>query len=174
VYLWLPIATVLPSPSQGVPAMRTLVLSVLLLAPAVAAAGPKPEAPPVPMVVIIEQQKQIRADDQAQRGRYRELPTGERVELLSKQLELLSLIEDKASSQDLSAHEQVEVFNRLEWIEAKINGTEEERTICYRERILGSQRVTRICHTVAEQRAERERARQKLDHRPRQLGTAEL
>ena len=157
--------------------MRTLVLSALLLAPALAAAGPKPEvppAPPVPMVAIIEQQKQIRADDQAQRGRYRELPTGERVELLTKQLELLSMIEDKATSEDLNAHEQVEVFNRLEWIEAKINGTEDERTICHRERILGSQRVTRVCHTVAEQRAERERARQKLDHRPRQLGTSEL
>lgn len=153
--------------------MRWLVMSSLLLAGSAAVAGERAVAP-LPILAIVEQQKQIRADDIARRGRYGQLPLATRAELMSKQVEILSLVEDKASTADLSRREQVEVFNRLEWIEATVNDTEEERVICRMERTLGSNRMVRTCRTVADLRKEKERANRDLDRRPRQVGGQEI
>lgn len=155
--------------------MRSLAIGTLLLAvPAVAARERAPAPPPLPIVAIVEQQKQIRADDIARRGRYGQLPMATRAELMTKQVEILSLVEDKASTAELSRREQVEVFNRLEWIEATVNDTEDERMICRIERTLGSNRMVRTCRTVADERKEKERAGRSLDRRPRQVGGREI
>lgn len=155
--------------------MRSLAIGTLLLAvPAAAARERAPAPPPLPIVAIVEQQKQIRADDIARRGRYGQLPLATRAELMTKQVEILSLVEDKASTAELSRREQVEVFNRLEWIEATVNDTEDERMICRIERTLGSNRMVRTCRTVADERKEKERAGRSLDRRPRQVGGREI
>ena len=155
--------------------MRSLAIGTLLLTASAATAGEQAQRPPpLPILAIVEQQKQIRADDVARRGRYGQLPLATRAELLSKQVEVLSLIEDKASSADLSRREQVEVFNRLEWIEATVNDTEEERMICRIERTLGSNRMVRTCRTVADERKAKESAGRNLDRRPRQVGGQEI
>lgn len=155
--------------------MRSLAIGTLLLAvPAAAARERAPAPPPLPIVAIVEQQKQIRADDIARRGRYGQLPLATRAELMTKQVEILSLVEDKASTAELSRREQVEVFNRLEWIEATVNDAEEERVICRIERTLGSNRMVRTCRTVADERKEKESAGRSLDRRPRQVGGQEI
>ncbi|UHQ23647.1 hypothetical protein LVB77_02705 [Lysobacter sp. 5GHs7-4] len=155
--------------------MRSLAIGTLLLAVPAAAARERASAPPpLPIVAIVEQQKQIRADDIARRGRYGQLPLATRAELMTKQVEILSLVEDKASTAELSRREQVEVFNRLEWIEATVNDTEDERMICRIERTLGSNRMVRTCRTVADERKEKERAGRSLDRRPRQVGGREI
>lgn len=156
--------------------MRALAIWTLLWAASTAVAGEQAQRtpPPLPILAIVEQQKQIRADDVARRGRYGQLPLATRAELLSKQVEILSLVEDKASTADLSRREQVEVFNRLEWIEATVNDTEEERMICRIERTLGSNRMVRTCRTVADERKDKERANRDLDRRPRQVGGQEI
>lgn len=155
--------------------MRSLAMWTLLLTVSVVAARERaPAPPPLPILAIVEQQKQIRADDIARRGRYGQLPLATRAELMNKQVEVLSLVEDKASTADLSRREQVEVFNRLEWIEATVNDTEDERMICRIERTLGSNRMVRTCRTVADERKDKERAGRSLDRRPRQVGGQEI
>ncbi|MEG3792295.1 hypothetical protein V1318_19415 [Lysobacter sp. CCNWLW3] len=144
--------------------MRCLLLGLLLLTSAAAAAAEGAARPPLAISAITSQQKQIREDVIAQRGRYKDMPAATRVDLLSKQAEVLAMVEGKTSSSDLSEHEQVEVFNRLEWIEAAINNAEDERMVCRREKALGSTRLTRVCRTVAQERAAREAARDELDH----------
>ena len=119
--------------------------------------------PPLAISSITTQQQQIREDVIAQRGRYKDMPSATRVDLLSKQAEVLAMVEGKATSSELSAHDQVEVFNRLEWIEAAINNAEDERMVCKREKTLGSTRLTRVCRTVAQDRAAREAAREQLE-----------
>ena len=53
-------------------------------------------------------------------------------------------------------------FNTLEWIEAAINDSDDDRLVCRRERRIGSNRMTRVCKTVAQIEFERERARSQL------------
>lgn len=144
--------------------MRCLILGVLLLASMAAHADDVAGRPPLQISAITTQQKQIRDDAIAQRGRYKDMPAATRVDLLSKQAELLAMIEGKTTSADLSPQEQVEVFNRLEWIEAAINNAEDERMVCKREKTIGSTRLTRVCRTVAQEREAREAARRALDH----------
>ncbi|KRA16822.1 MULTISPECIES: hypothetical protein [unclassified Lysobacter] len=119
--------------------------------------------PPLAISAITAQQKQIHDDVIAQRGRYKDMPASTRSELLSKQAEVLAMIEGKNSSGDLSQEQQVQVFNRLEWIEAAINNAEDERMVCKREKTIGSTRITRVCRTVAQEREAREAARDELD-----------
>lgn len=105
------------------------------------------------------QQTQIRADVQAAKGRYAEMPADKRQALLAKQSELLKLIEGKQNDDQLTRSEQMQAFNTLEWIEATINNAEDERMICTRERPTGSNRTQSVCKTVAQRREDKERAR---------------
>ncbi|WP_157489601.1 hypothetical protein [Lysobacter sp. Root916] len=143
--------------------MRGLIFAAVLLASTAAAASDVAPRPPLAISAITAQQKQIHDDVIAQRGRYKDMPASTRSELLSKQAEVLAMIEGKNSSGDLSQEQQVQVFNRLEWIEAAINNAEDERMVCKREKTIGSTRITRVCRTVAQEREAREAARDELD-----------
>lgn len=143
--------------------MRGLIFAAVLLASTAAAASDVAPRPPLAISAITAQQKQIHDDVIAQRGRYKDMPASTRSELLSKQAEVLAMIEGKSSSSDLSQEQQVQVFNRLEWIEAAINNAEDERMVCKREKTIGSTRITRVCRTVAQEREAREAARDELD-----------
>ena len=68
----------------------------------------------------------------------------------------------KTTTDELSPFQQTEAFNTLEWIEAAINNAEDERLVCHREKTLGSNRVTRVCRTVEEERIVKERAKEQL------------
>jgi hypothetical protein len=110
------------------------------------------------------QQAGIHADATARRGVYKDMPASKRADLLVRQAGLLRLLEGKKTADDLSEVQRVDVFNRLEWIEAAINGTDDERMICHREKTIGSSRVVRVCRTVQEERRMKETARDRMDH----------
>lgn len=111
---------------------------------------------------IIAQQQQIRADVVAAKGRYGALPASKREQLLSKQETLLSMLEGKQTTADLSEAQRIEAFNTLEWIESAINDEDQERMVCIREKTIGSNRVTRTCRTESQWAEARERAREQL------------
>lgn len=113
---------------------------------------------------IRSQQSEIRAAVQAANGRYKDMPTHTRGELLAKQRQLFHLMEGKQSTQDLNEDQKTEVFNALEWIEAAINSADDERMVCERRQVLGSNRKERVCRTAAQIRAERESARERLQN----------
>ncbi|WP_157489600.1 MULTISPECIES: hypothetical protein [unclassified Lysobacter] len=114
---------------------------------------------------IRSQQAEIRSGVEARTGRYKDLSADTRSQLLNKQGEVLRLLDGKQSTNDLNEAQKTEVFNALEWIEAAINQTDDERMVCERRPILGSTRKERVCKTVAQMREERDAARNRMDAR---------
>lgn len=142
--------------------MRTLAFAALLFTVSnIQAAGTSGK--PLAIAAITAQQAQIRSDVLAGEGRYRDMPTRTRNELLDRQTRLLRMLDGKISSDDLSQDQRMEAFNTLEWIEAAINNAEDERMICKREKTLGSNMDKRVCKTVAQRREEQEAARRSID-----------
>ena len=114
---------------------------------------------------IRTQQTEIRDGVEARTGRYKDLSTSQRNELLSKQARMLQTIEGKHSTEELNAQQKTEVFNTLEWIEAVVNNDDDERLVCERRPVLGSTRKERVCKTATQWREEREAARNMMDSR---------
>lgn len=143
-------------------AMMALMLGGLLAAPMAFASADRNT---LQAESIRSQQAQIRSGVEARTGRYKDLSADTRSQLLSKQGEVLRLLEGKQTTDDLNEAQKTEVFNALEWIEAAINRTDDERLVCERRQILGSTRKERVCKTVAQMREERDAARNRMDVR---------
>ena len=144
--------------------MRFVLCAALALA-SFGACADSAVVPPMDVAAIMAQQKEIQADIISERGRYKDLPADTRMELLSRQAAMLSLLQGKSSATELSADERTKVFNTLEWMETAINQeSDDDRLVCRREKPLGSTRTTRICRTVAQEREAKERARQELEN----------
>lgn len=142
--------------------MRAFVVAILLFPCFVAMAANGSEPKPLEISEIVEQQNQIRADVTAGKGRYASMSRAERTGLLAKQAELMTIIADKESVDELTDTQRMEAFNKLEWIQAAINDEEADRLVCRREKTIGSQRVTRVCRTAEAERQYREEARQRM------------
>jgi hypothetical protein len=112
---------------------------------------------------IRAQQKEIRTAALTGTGIYARLTASERDGLLAKQDRLLALIDGKKAADDLNEADRIEAFNALEWIEAAINPKDDEGMVCHRERKVGSNRITQVCRTAADDKRLREEARQRMD-----------
>jgi len=145
--------------------MRNFVFSALLVVVAAGSTAHAMDRKPLAIAAITAQQAQIREDVIGQKGRYKDMPSSKRVDLLAKQVGLLSMLEGKTSTDDLTETQRIEAFNTLEWIEAAINGAEDERMICHREKTIGSTRINRVCRTVEEDRRLKEEARERMERR---------
>jgi hypothetical protein len=143
--------------------MRSLFFTCLCVASFAAVAAGADTRKPLEVATVVSQQKQIRDDLMIRKGRYKDMPDSTRVELLSKQAELLTMLEGKRTAADLSEEQQMQAFNTLEWIEAAINNADDERVICRREKVLGSTRTTRVCRTAEYERRAREKARESME-----------
>lgn len=143
-------------------AMMALMLGGLLAAPLAFASVDRNV---LQVESIRSQQAEIRSGVEARTGRYKDLSADTRSQLLNKQGEVLRLLDGKQSTDDLNEAQKTEVFNALEWIEAAINQTDDERMVCERRPILGSTRKERVCKTVAQMRQERDSARNRMDAR---------
>lgn len=105
---------------------------------------------------IRAQQLQLRAEAGDPKGRFKDLNDRRRVELARHQTLVLDLLEGAERTTDLSAEDQMAVFNSLEAIEAILNSAEDDRMICERSKPVGSNRPKVVCLTVAERRAQKE------------------
>ena len=143
-----------------------LALIVVAATPAAALAN---EAKALQFDDIRSQQLEIRTGVEARSGRYKDMDSKTREELLRRQSVVLSTIEGKEVPDDLSADQRTQVFNDLEWIEAAINRAKDEALICEYRKTIGSNRKTRVCATAGQMREERERAREELDRTDPQM-----
>lgn len=109
------------------------------------------------------QQQQIRTDLMASKGRYADMPSAKRDQIIAKQDSLFRLMEGKQAEEELSDDQHMEMINTLQWIQAAVNDAEDERVICKNVKTTGSQMPKRVCKTVAQIRVERENARKNLD-----------
>lgn len=126
------------------------------------------------VAAITAQQVEIRAGVEAGTGRYKDMPTRTKQELLSRQTDVLAAVDGKATVDELSESQRLQVFNDLEWIEAAINNAESDRMVCTREKTLGSNRKQRVCKTVRQMEAEREHARNNISRGCGAAGLCEL
>jgi len=144
---------------------KALLLVLALAAPAMGSASGKV----LQFDDIRTQQAEIREGVTAHSGRYKNLSQSTRTELLVRQAEVLALIKGKQIPDDLSQEQRTEVFNHLEWIEAAINDSQDERLICEQRKTIGSNRRQRVCRTAAQIREDHDRARQELDRADPQM-----
>lgn len=139
---------------------KSLILVLALAVPAFASA----EA--LQLDAIRAQQATIRAGVEAHNsGRYKELSADTRTELLSRQATMLELINGKQSASDLTEEQRADVTATLAWIDSKLKEADDDRMVCERRAILGSNRKERVCMTAAQMRAQREATRANLDRR---------
>jgi len=135
----------------------------LLLVAGMFASGAMAAAAPLELNQIRTQQQQIRSEVIAGTGRYKDMPANTKTELLSKQDQLLKMIGDKQDPDELSPDQRMQAFNTLEWIEATINRTEDERMVCTHEKRTGSNRTTTVCKTERQIKEDRDRARRQME-----------
>lgn len=146
-------------------------LTKFILAIGIASGGPVIAADgPVDLAPIVVQQEQLREELLASPDSFPGLSRSERGELLERQTQLLTLLEGKSTADELGEKERVEAFNSLEWIKSRLADAREARLVCTRERMIGSQRVTRVCRTEAEMEQERANSRDFHDRAARKPG----
>ncbi|GAB3373777.1 hypothetical protein GCM10027431_25830 [Lysobacter rhizosphaerae] len=140
-------------------AMMALALIITVSAPAAFAIDSKT----VQFEAVRTQQAEIRAGVEAKSGLYKDMEPRTRSELLQRQTEVLSLIEGKQVPDELNPDQRIKLFNDLEWIEAAINRTADERLICEYSKTIGSNRRTKTCRTAAQVREDHERSKENFE-----------
>ena len=138
---------------------------VVVLAAAFALPAWSEQRTPLDFDEVRVQQLQIRADIMASQGRYADMPASKRDQIVAKQDSLLKLIDGKHTESELSDRQLLETINSLEWIQAAINDTEDERVVCKSVKLTGSHVSKKVCKTVAQMREEREDARNSIERR---------
>ena len=114
---------------------------------------------------IRNQQAEIRDSVESRKAPYDGLSDAQRSELLSKQSRMLNMLDGKRSTDDLNEQQKTEVFNTLEWIKSVANNSGDERMVCERRTVLGSNRKERVCNTAAQWSEEREASQRAMDSR---------
>lgn len=138
--------------------MRAFRLSLILIAALCAApVAVAQEAKSFDAAAVLVQQRQIRSDIDAGSGAYGRLPADLRREVVKRQDALFQLLEGRSYEQ-LDESQRAQVSDDLAWIEAAPKQSAEERVVCERVKSMGSNRVERVCRTVAQRRADRDRA----------------
>ena len=90
------------------------------------------------LATLRAEQLELRPQIEAGKGRYATVPKPQRERLLSRQAELLALLEGKQDAASLSADEQVAVRNALEALVAAEKDADDSRLVCKRSRSIGS------------------------------------
>ena len=103
---------------------------------------------------IVEQQQTLREDIQKQAGAFKDLDKADRDELLNRQARVLELLAGRQSLAELETADRGFVASELAWIDGAVRRAEDDRIV--------SNRSERICTTAAQQRRQREQAREQL------------
>jgi hypothetical protein len=119
-------------------------------------------ASPPTLQQIVTQQTQLRGQISAKRGAFKDMSEGDRERLLKQQQRLLDLLEGRQSIEELRTEERVEVFNHLQSVSAAVTKAEDERKICERSRLVGTNRFTVVCMTAKQKREHQEGAQRSL------------
>jgi hypothetical protein len=137
---------------------RSVVALVLLLAASSAIASVDSQT--LKLEEIREQQGKLQVELRAGKGAFKEMSEGDRSALLAKQDRLLFLLQGKQTSEDLNQDDRLEVFNILEQIKSAVAQAEDDRKVCNRIKLIGSNRPQIVCMTAKQAREQREKAQE--------------
>lgn len=82
--------------------------------------------------------------------------------LVVKQLDRLQEIYDKRGNKPASSRQEVAIVNATSEINALLTGNEDERVVCEQVKKIGSNRVERVCQTVAQRKAAQDEGKKTL------------
>ena len=91
-------------------------------------------------------------------GIYRSLGAAEKQAILEQQQVIYRALDGKDSISMLNESQKVEIANALESINALVSAAEDNRKVCERVKVLGSNRPQSVCMTVGQRRLLRENA----------------
>ncbi|MDR0184605.1 hypothetical protein [Lysobacter arvi] len=134
------------------------------------AAFAQDDAAPQKLDRILAQQQELKRDLDA--GRPEGMTTRQVNAIRKAQTEVFAVTDGKTSLDQLSMDEKVRLENALERINAEVKNTRtgrDEKQVCWRERMSGSNTKVTRCGTEAEMREAREGARDFLE-RPKVCG----
>ena len=154
--------------------MKTHSLMALLLALAMVlpfdAFAQDEAAPPEKLDRILAQQNELKRDLDA--GKTEGMTTRQVNAIRKSQAEVFAVTEGKTSLDELSLDDKVRLENALERINAEVKNTRagrDDKQVCWRERMSGTNTKVTRCGTEAEMREAREGARDFLE-RPKVCG----
>lgn len=98
----------------------------------------------------------IRQSMDRKEGAYKDLSVSEKQAILDQQQVVYRVLDGKDSIDLLDEPQKVKVANALESINALVNQAEDNRKVCERVKVIGSNRPQNVCMTVAQRRRLRE------------------
>lgn len=105
---------------------------------------------------ILTVQDGIRQSMDRKEGAYRDLSASEKQAILDQQQVVSRILEGKESIGMLNEPQKIEIANALESINTLVNQAEDNRKVCERVKVTGSNRPQSVCMTVAQRRRLRE------------------
>ena len=149
--------------------LMTLLLALAMVLPFDALAQDE-AAPPEKLDRILAQQNELKRDLDA--GKTEGMTTRQVNAIRKSQAEVFAVTEGKTSLDELSMDDKVRLENALERINAEVKNTRagrDDKQVCWRERMSGTNTKVTRCGTEAEMREAREGARDFLE-RPKVCG----
>lgn len=139
--------------------IRTGVLAAMLAGAMFAGVVQAGNSPGHRVADIVSQQQQIRADVAAEKNGWDNIPVDKRKTLITKQDELMLLIDGKQDLDQLSPADRAAAVEKLEWIDALVTAAANERQVCRRERRTGTHRTQLVCRSAGDMTRQREQAK---------------
>jgi hypothetical protein len=101
---------------------------------------------------VVAEQTALRAEIAGKGRRFKDLSQIERDELLAKQDRLLELLAGRSDIEQLSPEQRDEVYAALKAIDTTVARIEDDRMVCERVKVVGSNRPQNKCMTVGQRR----------------------
>ena len=129
-----------------------LALGVSLALSAGAAFAQAPEQPQT-VSEILQFQHALRGKLDQPNGEYSRFDEGQIARMKSAQDNVFRMLSGVNSLNDLSENQKIEVSNSLDEVKAILLANEGNRLICYREKKIGTNLLTKRCETYADREA---------------------
>ena len=143
--------------------LKFLAAIALSLAMAGAVVAQDVASPSVSRDAIVAQQTELRSQVVAKQGAFKDLNQRERDELIAVQDRVLALLAPVREIDDLNADQRLALFNDLERVAAMAKNAEDNRKVCERSRVTGSNRYQVVCMTALEYERHKARVREQMD-----------
>ncbi|MCC7248729.1 MAG: hypothetical protein IT473_08900 [Lysobacter sp.] len=136
-------------------------IATLALGLSVAMASTESPIPPAVRDIVV-QQSHLRAMVVAGRGPFKDLTANDRDALVKTQTRVLEMLDGHGSIDELLVDEKIELFNHLESVKAAVNKATDDRQVCERTKVIGSNRYRLLCMNVSDYREQKQQAQKAL------------
>lgn len=136
-------------------------IATLALGLSVAMASTESPIPPAVRDIVV-QQSHLRAMVVAGRGPFKDLNASDRDALVKTQTRVLEMLDGHGSIDELRVDEKIELFNHLESVKAAVNKATDNRQVCERTKVIGSNRYRLLCMNVGDYREYKRQAQKAL------------